>query len=118
MEQFPSTSYSTSEIKAAGIVLAGDLTWTDETAPIIRHAFSVANSFRDSHAFPMRSIRHLILHFMRACDVTGLSAARLKRMKAIRAELARNPAPLHKLQDVAGCRFILPTIDDVHRLVG
>ena len=79
-------------------------------------AFVVVNNWRDSHAHPMRSIRQSVIQRMRREGIVGISAARLKRMKAIRAKLGRSKVELHKLQDVGGCRFILATIDDVHTL--
>ena len=116
MEQFPSATRGAMDVRTAGKIIAGKVLWTDETAPLIRQAFHVANGWRESHAFPMRSIRHSVIHYMRRVEVEGISAARLKRMKAIRAKLDRSPVQLHKIQDVGGCRFILPTIDDVMRL--
>lgn len=116
MEDFPRSSHSIIAVKKAGQVIAGDVVWTDESAPTIREAFSVANSWRDSHAFPMRSIRHSVIHYMHRDQIQGISAARLKRMKAIRAKLTRIHVGLHQLQDLGGCRFILPTIADVHQL--
>lgn len=115
-EGFPRSAYGKDDVKRAGKLLAQELVWTDDTAPAIREAFRVANSWRDSHAFPMRSIRYHVLHSMRQLSIQGLSAARLKRMKAIRMKLGRSPVTLDKLQDLGGCRFILPTIADVHAL--
>ncbi|HST76230.1 MAG TPA: hypothetical protein VLJ20_12715, partial [Acetobacteraceae bacterium] len=116
MEYFPRRSYSDIDVKEAGRIIAGDVIWTEESAPHIREAFAVANSWRDSHDFPMRSIRHSVIRFMYRRAIQGISAARLKRMKAIRMKLTRIPVGLHQLQDLGGCRFILPTIADVHKL--
>lgn len=115
-EGFPRSAYGKDDVRRAGKLLAQQLIWTDDTAPAIQKAFQVANSWRDSHAFPMRSIRYHVLHSMRRLGIQGLSAARLKRMKAIRMKLGRSPVTLDKLQDLGGCRFILPTIADVHAL--
>lgn len=112
----PYPTYAKADIRRAGKLLAQELLWTDETAPAIREAFHVANSWREAHAFPMHSIRYQILHAMRKDGIQGLSAARLKRMWAIRMKLIRRPDPLDKLQDIGGCRFILPRIADVHAL--
>ena len=113
---FPSSAYAKTEVRKAGQLLAQELIWSAESAPAIKEAFAIANSWRDSHAFPMRSIRYHVLHCMRHLGIHGLSAARLKRMKAIRMKLGRSPVTLDKLQDLGGCRFILPTIADVHAL--
>ncbi len=116
MGEFPRSAYGKDDVRRAGKLIAQDLIWTDETAPAIQEAFAIANSWRDSHAFPMRSIRYHIINSMRRMGIQGISAARLKRMRAIRMKLGRGPNPLDKLQDLGGCRFILPMITDVHML--
>jgi ppGpp synthetase/RelA/SpoT-type nucleotidyltranferase len=105
------------DVQRAGEVIAGDLTWTDETAPRIREAFQIANNWRDAHAFPMRSLRAHLIYYMRNQSLHGTSAARLKRMQAIRRKLRRLGYHLNQLQDLGGCRVILPSIGDVHTLV-
>ena len=116
LDGFPQSAYAKAEVRKAGRLLAQELMWSDGDIPAIREAFAIANSWRDSHAFPMRSIRYHVIYSMRQLGIQGLSAARLKRMKAIRMKLGRSPVPLDKLQDLGGCRFILPTIADVHAL--
>lgn len=118
VSQFPRFEYSNSDVKRAGKVIASDMPWTDESAPGIRKAFHIANSWRDSHALPMRCLRASVIHYLRACGIQGLTAARLKRMQAIRRKLRRIELNLNQLQDLGGCRAILSTIDDVHALVG
>jgi hypothetical protein len=100
MENFPRSSYTDIDVKKAGRIIAGNMIWTNESAPLIREAFAVANSWRDSHAFPMRSIRHSVIRYMYYQEIKGISAARLKRMKAIRMKLNRIPLGLHQLQDL------------------
>ncbi|MBX6745012.1 MAG: hypothetical protein IRY87_23515 [Acetobacteraceae bacterium] len=118
VSKFPSFEYSNKQLKRAGKIIASDLVWTDETAPVIREAFQIANSWRDAHAYPMRSLRFSVLHHMRKAELKGITAARLKRMQAIRRKLRRIKLGLNQLQDLGGCRVILPSISDVHRLVG
>lgn len=89
MDQFPSTTFSPSDVKKAGKVISGDVPWADEMPPEIKEAFIIANSWRDSDAFPMRSVRYSVIYCMRAAEIEGISAVRLKRMKAIRAKLRR-----------------------------
>jgi len=61
MTDFPSFDYTTSDVRNAGKIIASDMLWADETEVAIRQAYAVANSWRDSHVIPMRSIR------LRAC---------------------------------------------------
>ena len=113
---FPQFDYSNRAVKRAGEIIAGDVPWTDETAPRIREAFQIANNWRSAHAFPMRSLRSSVIWYMRDNGIEGLTAARLKRMQAIRRKLRRIPQSLNQLQDLGGCRVILPSIADVDAL--
>jgi hypothetical protein len=114
---YPRVNYSIDDVKRAGEVIAGDLPWSAQTAGSIRQAFHIANNWRDAHAYPMRSVRYSMMWFMRHHQIDGLTAARLKRMQAIRRKLRRLPYALCELQDLGGCRVILPSIADVHSLV-
>jgi hypothetical protein len=117
MSDYPHLQYSKRTVERAGKVIASNLPWNDETEPKIREAFTIANNWRDSHAYPMRSIRHSVIYYMGDIGVKGITAARLKRMQAIRRKLRRFKYSLQQLQDLGGCRVILPTISDVERLV-
>ncbi|WP_167350744.1 RelA/SpoT domain-containing protein [Methylobacterium variabile] len=110
------------DVRRAGEIITGDLIWKPETENEIRSAFSIANNWRDSHAYPMRSIRFSLLIHIRNQKLAGFSAARLKRMQAIRRKLRKmqargKPLNLNQLQDLGGCRAIMRTMDDVNRLV-
>lgn len=117
MADFPVSNFSKRDVKRAGEMLAGDLIWTDDTAEGIREAFQIANSWRDAHAYPMRSIRQTVIHHLSHGSMRGITAARLKRMQAIRRKLRRVKLSLTQLQDLGGCRVLLDSIEDVHALV-
>jgi hypothetical protein len=110
VSDFPRFDFSMKDVKRAAGVIAGALPWTEETAPQIQEAFRIANSWRDAHAFPMRSIRASIIWYLRDREMQGLTAARLKRMQAIRRKLRRISLGLNQLQDLGGCRAILPSL--------
>ena len=115
MRNFPQFDFSMKEVKRAGD--AGELPWTEDSAPEILRSFQVANNWRDAHAYPMRSVRLQIAYYMRHLGIDGVTAARLKRMQAIRRKLRRIPMNLNQLQDLGGCRAILPSMADVNKLV-
>lgn len=117
VSRYPQFEFSNRDVKRAGELIASNLPWTDESAPAIREAFRIANSWRDAHAYPMRSIRYSVLWHMRESRAEGITAARLKRMQAIRRKLRRIKLNLNQLQDLGGCRAILSDIDSVHALV-
>jgi len=68
------------DVQRAGEALAGELIWTDESADRIRRVFSIANNYRDSHALPMRKIRHELSGLLQRERIKGVTVARLKRM--------------------------------------
>lgn len=53
---------------------------------------------------------------MKEAELDGLTGARLKRMPAIRGKLLRTIYNLAQLQDLGGCRAIMPDIRSVHAL--
>jgi ppGpp synthetase/RelA/SpoT-type nucleotidyltranferase len=65
----------------------------------------------------MRSVRFSLLYHMRKNELQGVAVARRKRMQGIRRKLGRIKLNLNQLQDLAGCRAILPSITDINVLV-
>ena len=109
-------------VRRAGEVIGGDMTWLPETEDRIREAFAVANHWRDSHDVPMRSIHATLRAHIRLRELDGFTAARLKRMNAIRGKLRRlssrdRPLSLDRFQDLGGCRAIMATMEDADALV-
>jgi len=116
--EFPRFEYSGTQVRRAGEALAGELVWTDEAAESIREIFKIANNWRDSHAYPMRKLRFELLGQMKSQKLKGITVARLKRMASIRRKLRNHTGKLHLIQDLAGCRAIVPAIGDVNALIG
>lgn len=117
VSDYPQLEYSKKDVVRAGSALKGRLVWAPESAGDIQKIFSIANSWRASHAFPMHSLRGELQSRMTALKVKGLTAARLKQMPSIRDKLNRIDSNLRQLQDLGGCRAVLPTIEEVRRLV-
>lgn len=117
VSEFPQLEYSLKDVVRAGKSLRERMVWSAESAEDIRRVFAIANSWRASHAFPMHSLRSEIHARMRKLEVGGLAYARLKQMPSIRAKLARIDSNLRQMQDLGGCRAVLPTIGEVRTLV-
>lgn len=114
---FAPLTFSMKQVLKAGEALKGDLVWSESTAPQVYEVFRIANNWRESHAYPMRSIRQEMIMRMRQNGLDGVTAARLKRMKSIRKKLRTISAKLNQIQDIGGCRVILPSITDVLAMV-
>jgi len=65
----------------------------------------------------MKSVRSQIIWHIRKNKLQGKTYARLKRMPAIRKKLGWIKHGSHQLQDLGGCRVILPTVEAVYQLV-
>lgn len=119
MAEFPRFIYSKGDVKRAGKALARtDLLWDEQGDNAeIREAFGIAYSWRDSHAYPMRSMRYELMFVIRALDIPYVTAARLKRMSSIRKKLRKLNADLSRIQDLGGCRAILPSMGSVQQVI-
>ncbi len=119
MPHYPELQFSLQEVRAAGKRLKDDLSldsevnWRDT-----HHVFAVANSWRDSHYFPMRSVYLSAAYRMRKIGIKGDMAARPKRMASIRRKLRESDIHLDRMQDIGGCRAILDDIAGVRSLIG
>lgn len=117
MSQYPRLEYSMDAVRAAGGRLAGKVYFDAANYRDALETFSVANSWRDSHIRPMRSVRASVRSHMQLAGITGDMASRPKRMSSIRRKLADTTIKLDQMQDLGGCRAILNDIDGVNRLV-
>ena len=112
--RWKSVEYSTSQIKKAGSIIRS----ADEKSENWSNAIDVTDNWRASHAYPM----HIIYTHLRAMannreDI--IVAERLKRLNSIIQKLSREPSMnLWTMQDLEGCRFIVPTLDEVYIYVG
>src|ERR1700693_904025 len=91
--EVPRFDYSMMDVQRAGEDLAGDVPWNnDREAEAARHVFSVANNWRDSHAYPMRKMRYELAGQLRKQKFKASPpVARLKRMPSIRRKLKTIP---------------------------
>jgi ppGpp synthetase/RelA/SpoT-type nucleotidyltranferase len=107
------------EVLRAGEALAGAIPWTDEEkAESARQIFRIAHNWRDSHAYPMRKVRYELSAQIRRQKANANSpVARLKRMPSIRRKLRTIPGNLNQMNDLAGCRAILPQMEDVQHFI-
>lgn len=117
MPEFPKLNYTMKEVVRAGESLKGKLVWSTENQDEIQKIFAIANNWRASHAAPMAILRAELHGRMSHLKLKGLTAARLKQMSSIRSKLNRIEGNLRQLQDLGGCRAVVPTIEHARQLV-
>lgn len=117
MADFPRFEYTMHDVKRAGEALKGEILWDEERREEILEIFRIANNWIDSHGYPMFRIKNEALAKIRASKIEGLAPARLKRMRSVRRKLATINAKLDQIQDLGGCRIVVPSIDDARLLI-
>lgn len=104
------SKYSKNQINKAGKKICSHGASDDE----LRQAYKIVGNWRAAHGYPLyvvtRKLRNL-------CDKDYMIVHRLKRMDSIIGKLRRFPQmSLFGMQDLGGCRVIVPTVDDVYRI--
>ena len=81
-----------------------------------REYLQIIDSWRAAHAFPMNTFAINLKH--QVSDIpSAIVVQRLKRLNTILDKLRRYPTmELYRMQDLGGCRVILPTIEDVYKI--
>jgi len=113
VNDFPRLEYTMGEVRRAGERLAQFNLQYDANTLL---AFQIAESFRQDHAYPMRRLRGELVGCRIALKLNGRTVSRLKHMPSIRRKLRKIPAGLNQIQDLGGCRTILPTVGDANRM--
>jgi hypothetical protein len=101
------------EVDAAGQILRS----SDAPARDVSHAFEVLDNWRASHAFPLNTFQVVLRKRAREFDPGVLVAQRLKRASSIVKKLQKQPTMrLSQMQDIGGCRAVLPSVSEVKDL--
>ena len=109
MENWKVPQYSKTQIINAGKVVRHP---EEHNAIEFSEARRIVDNWRASHAYPLQ----IIYMFLRRKFDSGdyVVARRLKRLSSIIGKLNREPnMSLWTMQDLGGCRVIVPSIDDV-----
>lgn len=110
--EWKSLEYSRSQIISAGNTMKNPAPSSEDC----QMALKIIDNWRASHAFPL----HIIYcHLRRKYDKPDfIVAQRLKRLASIVEKLKReHTMSLWNMQDLGGCRVIVPTIADVYEVV-
>lgn len=109
--QWEKLKYTKTEIKKAGKTIAHSQSEEEISAALI-----VIENWRAAHAYPLSVVFSKLNRL--AKEETGVIVAqRLKRLDSLVNKLRRlGNTDLWKMQDIGGCRVIVPSIEDVYRL--
>lgn len=92
------------------------LLWDD-----LETALGTINNWRGAHAYPLNAMTVTLKDRAEKISSKALISQRLKRIQAIRAKMLRNIANggnygLSTMQDMGGCRVVMPKVNHVEEL--
>ena len=103
--------YSRTQVNEAGATLI------DPERSDPQQAHAIVNNWRAAHSLPLDRVRSELQKRVAPFGEEALVAQRLKRLSSIGAKLGRfRNMNLARMQDVGGCRAVLPSVDDVRRV--
>lgn len=82
------------------------------------HAINIINNWRACHQFPLNTMQiRLRDKVNQICNSSALVSQRIKRLPAIESKLRRlRNVTLVTMQDIGGCRAVVPSLDLVYKL--
>ena len=102
--------YSKREINEAGAAIRNSEISPEDRAAALR----IVDNWRSAHAYPLH-VFYMNLRGKCGSRKDILVAERLKRMDSIVGKLQREEGmQLYRMQDLGGCRMVLPTLQDVY----
>lgn len=103
--------YSKKQVDKAGIKVAT----LDKSSDEYKQALAVVDNWRAVHGYPLYVISGKLKRMTEGKRM--LVVHRLKRVDSIVAKLKRNDhMSLRNMQDIGGCRVVVPTIKDVYKV--
>ena len=104
------SKYSKNQVNKAGRKICRDGLPENE----LKDAYKIIGNWRAAHAYPL----YVITKKLRSlCGKNSLVVHRLKRMDSIVGKLKRfEQMSLYGMQDLGGCRVIVPTVTDVYKI--
>lgn len=126
MAEWVKRGYNNGDIDRAGKFLAGwwlsDSNYesaSDLEKQMVGASWKIADNWRACHAYPLNAFQVNLRQRARRVAHEPLIAQRLKRMSSVMDKLVRQPKmPLSTMQDLGGCRAILPDTVAIQDLVG
>jgi len=121
MANYAKPAFTVQEVNAAAKQVAKFFTLPDDEFEQNRahwaHAIDVIDNFRATHAFPLNTFLMTLKNRATSIHGSSLSAQRIKRLASIVLKLLhQDDMKLSQMQDIGGCRAIVPTLTHLYKL--
>jgi ppGpp synthetase/RelA/SpoT-type nucleotidyltranferase len=114
--EYAKPGFNVQRVNAAGKIIIKFLETSGEEW---NAAFDVIENWRAAHHFPLNSFYTTLKNRARSVHIKSLNAQRIKRFVSIAFKLLNRPdMKLSQMQDIGGCRAVLPNVADVQKLRG
>jgi hypothetical protein len=81
---------------------------------LIQQSIDIIDNFRASHTFPLNTFLMTLRNRAKHVHPNGLAVQRIKRLESIVIKLLfEKDMKLSQMQDIGGCRAIMPTLENV-----
>jgi ppGpp synthetase/RelA/SpoT-type nucleotidyltranferase len=118
MPKYINLLYSKKQVDNAGELIRAHISGVMVSNSELDHAYAVLNNWRGSHAFPLNTIQMYLRKKANDLSTSSLVAQRLKRVPSIINKLERfDKMQLGRMQDIGGCRAIMPDVSGVYKLL-
>ncbi len=110
--------YSKSKVDCAGDILISETSSPEEK----EKALEILDNWRAIHRYPMHIFKKRLKRVSEKIDKEALAVQRLKRLPSILKKLQRRyygnepTMKLSQMQDIAGCRVVMPNVELTRRL--
>ncbi|HRI77379.1 MAG TPA: RelA/SpoT domain-containing protein [Alphaproteobacteria bacterium] len=105
--------YSRKAVRAAGAALVDTASTPEQRVD----ALVIVNNWRAAHNYPLNTFKVTLRRKSSEVSTESLVAQRIKRLTSIELKLSRyENMSLDRMQDLGGCRAIMPSIASVYRL--
>src|SRR2546429_3475628 len=109
-------AFSKSRVDTAGKRLRTWFTSGVPSQPGVLEDFEILSRWRAMHGPPMQATNMFLRSVLRRLEIDGQVKQRHKRHPQILRKLARQSTRLSQIEDIAGCRVIVPRLADVRRV--
>ncbi|MBA4758128.1 MAG: RelA/SpoT domain-containing protein [Sphingosinicella sp.] len=110
--------YSKRQIVEAGKAIRDGVPYDPDRLHEAKEVFNVIHNWRACHLLPMQHMRRELIGKAGSVCSGATTAARMKRLLSIRRKLRSAPYTFFQMQDIAGCRAIVDSVQQVKDISG